>query len=451
MTAAIDPANLQRILSGLDGKPETMDPQSRQLAAVLAFGRRTNAQPPVSVLMQDAAALLAEMLQAELSGVARVIAGGTLMLTIFGPGVPDGPPASAPTHKGPLQPAASLAAYAMNTASPVVVGNLADEQRFTDLFLRKLSVASALCVPLHLGSQALGALGVYSKTLRPFTAVDVRFAETIAHLLASSLGRLRLEEELRQQRALADALLQAVDSPVLTLDADGLVLDMNPPCQQLTGRTTADARDKPFWSLFSVAEEADQVQRIVRTCLRERRACEFEAALLTRHGARKQVGWSLRAMEGGEGRSPAAVLVAVVRAEPAIDAPQPPPRNQTGQQPSAATAALPFQPLGAKAGKDLRASLRRSYQYRQKIAPLSGQRVPGQAEFFEVDCRDISASGIAFFMDAPPKFENLVVALGRPPVQSHFTARVVRVVPTTKDGRQVYLVGCRFTGRVLSK
>jgi PAS domain S-box-containing protein len=372
------------------------------------------------------------------------------MLTITGPGAPDGPPASTRTHKGPLHPAASLAAYAMNTASPVVVGDLADEKRFTDLFLRKLSVASALCVPLHLGSQAFGALGVYGKTPRQFTAVDVRFAETIAHLLASSLGRLRLEEDLRQQRALAAAVLLAVDSPVLTLDADGLVLDMNPPCQHLTGRTPTDARGKAFWSLFAVPEEVDLVERILRTSLRERNACEFEAALLTRHGTRGQVGWSLRAMEEGEGQSPAAVLVGTVRAEPALDASTPLPRNPAGQDTRAEAGAPPFQPLGAKVDKDLRASLRRSYEYRQRISPLSGQRIPAHEEFFEVECRDISAGGISFFMDAPPGFENLVVALGRPPVQSHFTARVMRVVPTIKEGRQVHLVGCRFTGRVLS-
>ena len=74
--------------------------------------------------------------------------------------------------------------------------------------------------------------------------------------------------------------------------------------------------------------------------------------------------------------------------------------------------------------------------------------MPSPRDFFEVDCRDISASGIAFVLDRSPSFESLVVALGRPPSVKHFTTRVVRVAQMEQDGRTRYLVGCRFLGRV---
>ena len=64
---------------------EQADLLGRTQAAVLAFGRRTNARPRLSVLMQDAAALVAETLDAELRGVAEVVADGTaLTLTVGG-------------------------------------------------------------------------------------------------------------------------------------------------------------------------------------------------------------------------------------------------------------------------------------------------------------------------------------------------------------------------------
>jgi hypothetical protein len=74
--------------------------------------------------------------------------------------------------------------------------------------------------------------------------------------------------------------------------------------------------------------------------------------------------------------------------------------------------------------------------------------MPLSKDFFEVRCANISSGGMAFYLDAPPHFDNLVVALGAAPNVAHFTACVVRVEETTLDGKAAYLVGCRFTGRV---
>ena len=84
-------------------------------------------------------------------------------------------------------------------ADPPVVANLelvcqwlksgaaAAEKRFTDLFLRKLGVRSALNVPLHLNTEACGVLGLYRKEHRPFTPDDLAKIEDIA----KSANRLR--------------------------------------------------------------------------------------------------------------------------------------------------------------------------------------------------------------------------------------------------------------------
>ena len=65
----------------------------------------------------------------------------------------------------------------------------------------------------------------------------------------------------------------------------------------------------------------------------------------------------------------------------------------------------PTQSLAARAepeGKELRASPRRSFQYRQMIAPVMGGGMPSRTDFFEVDCCDISAGGLSFFLDHVP-------------------------------------------------
>jgi hypothetical protein len=96
----------------------------------------------------------------------------------------------------------------------------------------------------------------------------------------------------------------------------------------------------------------------------------------------------------------------------------------------------------------MRRSPRREYHYRQSVAPIYGGCIPARKDFREIECRDISAGGIAFYMDLPPDFDSLVVALGREPDQSFFTAKVVRVEKTQRNGQGRYLLGCRFLGRV---
>lgn len=95
-----------------------------------------------------------------------------------------------------------------------------------------------------------------------------------------------------------------------------------------------------------------------------------------------------------------------------------------------------------------RRSPRHEYRFPQLIAPYEGEKLPERGDFYEVDCRDLSSGGIALYLSRPPMFETLVVALGRPPQLRYVTAKVARVEPIKEEGQDLYVVGCRFTGKV---
>lgn len=97
---------------------------------------------------------------------------------------------------------------------------------------------------------------------------------------------------------------------------------------------------------------------------------------------------------------------------------------------------------------DRRSSPRQAFRYRQRIAPRRDSCMPMPRDFIEVDCEDISTSGIAFYFHETPDFENLVITLGTGENVTHFTARVARIVECRHKGRPAFLVGCRFIGRV---
>lgn len=472
------------MLAGIEPRSEQVDPRARQQAAVLAFGSRTNARPQLSVLMQDAVVLVAEILQANLTGVGEVVADGrTLTLTIAAIGT-EGRPVDPVVHKSSLDAVDSMAAYALNAASPIVTSELAAEKRFTDVFLRRLRVVSAMTVPLHLGEEPFGSLGVYSRQQREFTQDDVHFAETIAHLLTSSVARVKAEEALQQQRAFTSTVLETVDSLVLVLNAESKLVRMNRACEATAGFSIGEVRDKPFCNVFVVPEEIEMFQGIFRSTVSDKLPCQFEGSLLTKDGNRRSISWSLKVI-CDEHESVQSIMLAGTDRTEQLDAQRE--LEHTRKVAAETTRSLgelrqeiaaqgyfgdrriasligipgeetsgaddgethqPFQPAGGSSGKDRRTSPRETYQYYQSIAPIHGGVIPSPNRFFAVACEDISAGGVAFCLDEAPDFEDLVVALGQSPALSYFTARIVRVVERVRDRKKVYLVGCRFTGRV---
>jgi len=83
------------------------------------------------------------------------------------------------------------------------------KKRFADAFLRQQRISTALVVPLPVDDKPFGTIGLFCRTPREFTLDDVRFGETIAHLLARRSGAPRAEEQCDWQ-GLTDAVLDSV-------------------------------------------------------------------------------------------------------------------------------------------------------------------------------------------------------------------------------------------------
>jgi len=390
--------------------------------------------------MQDAVALLAKIFGADLGGIGRVVDGGKELMQTVSATNHQGAAANRRVQQSILSPENSMAGYALDVASPLVASDLVDEQRFCDLFLRKLGVQSALTVPLHINAEPFGTLGIYCKRPRQFSSDDIGFAETIAHLVTASAGRIQAEEELREQREFASTMMELVDSMVLILDVEGRVTKMNPACRQVTGFAIEVVREKLFCDVFVVPEEIDNVHGVLRRAVRDREPIAIESQLLTKNGTKRRVSWSLK-VTCDEANNPQSIVLTGTElpGDAAWD-------GAAGKEPGEAR--RQFQPVDGPADDERRTSPRCTYRYSQSVAPMYDRVLPSPDEFFKVTCEDISAGGISFYLDQAPKFESLVVALGTPPKVTYFAADVVRIVEKELDGRKMHLVGCRFTGRI---
>ncbi len=407
------------------GEAQDLDPRARQHAALLAFGRRTNARPPSSVLVQDAVSLLVEILDTNLGGHSEVVADGGLILRAFALDE-NRRPLSCGSRELPLDPTRSMAGYVLHTATPVTSDCVSSERRFTDLFLREKGVVSGLSVPLPVDQTAYGTIEVYCTERRIFTQPDIRFAETIAHLLTASIGRMRAEEQLRCERMAASAVMETVQTVVIVLDDQGRIQNLNTVAEQTTGFAVEELRKRSFWGTLVPAEDMEAFQSALRE-LQAQHPAQLQAHLLTKENQKLQLHWNLRAVSRPNGTLQAVVLSGTM--------------NATNDM-------LPFSVQSPTKGPELRSSPRRTFTYRQLIAPMYTGVIPSRNKFFEVPCHDISAGGISFYLNSKPDFDTLLVALGKTPSLTYFTARVVRIVEEVIDGHVMQLVGCRFTGRV---
>lgn len=510
---------------------EQLDSRDKRQAAVLAFGRRANARPDLAVLMQDAAALCAEIVRADLSGIGEYDQQRRkLSLRV---GVTDIKGASRWLHYQDvgLRPAAdqlqeSMAAYAITVGSPVVSPDLQSESRFKDRFLCSLGIHSAVSVPLYLHTRPLGTLGVYSTSQRSFDEHDAQFLETIAHLLSSSIARVNAEEALARQMSRLDEILEQIDTLVFGLDDKGKIISVNRAAERSSGFSAKELCGRLVTSALALPLADEQLESYLRRAVVQAETIRFDSVLVTKDGTQRQIAWVLKSVgQQSNSLDPTVVLTgadrtaelqaqaeaAAARAaaqqsaeelrrlrqmlarsedaqlQEATDTLRAPPGGQAvpaqqwpagldavpGAESAERTAAAqleasvvralaeglgtdqsadqqPFRPQQSGAPHEKRSSPRRQFKYHQLIAPIYGEQLPSPKKFFAVACEDISAGGIAFYLDWVPDFHKLVVALGKPPTLAYFSAEVVRYSKKHFGEKTMYLVGCRFNQRIPS-
>lgn len=91
---------------------------------------------------------------------------------------------------------------------------------------------------------------------------------------------------------------------------------------------------------------------------------------------------------------------------------------------------------------------RRPFPTHQYVAPFLDNTLPALTEFYQVQCHDISPTGFSYLLAKPAEHQSIVVALGSPPNVTYLTARVMHSTMTHSGNKPMFLIGCRFTGRI---
>jgi PAS domain S-box-containing protein len=172
--------------------------RARQQAAVAALGQRALAGIDLSLVLDQAVALVSHTLDTPLSGLFELDAESDILTLRTGAGWPDGVartaqiPASRGSHAGLL----------LLSGRPLIVENLLQDDRVgADRLLVEHGVTSLVAVVVHGARHPFGMLAAYATAPREFSRDDVHFLQAVANVIGESIDRRRAADEQRRLEA----------------------------------------------------------------------------------------------------------------------------------------------------------------------------------------------------------------------------------------------------------
>jgi diguanylate cyclase (GGDEF)-like protein/PAS domain S-box-containing protein len=176
--------------------------RTAQHAAVARLGANALEGMEVGQLCDEAAALVAEALDVELTEVLERDKDQESLILRAGVGWRRGVVRSAPVPIGSRY----YAGFTWGSLGHTVVRNFAKESRFQPTtLLQDHGVVSGASVIIGRRGHPFGLLGAFSRTERDFEIEDIDFLKAVANVIANAIERKRSEDEIRHQ-ALHDPL-----------------------------------------------------------------------------------------------------------------------------------------------------------------------------------------------------------------------------------------------------
>jgi PAS domain S-box-containing protein len=110
-----------------------------------------------------------------------------------------------------------------------------------------------------------------------------------AHSLISR--RRRIEVALRKEHNFVTSILDTIGALVIILDREGRITGFNRACEQTTGYTFSEVKDRHFWDIFLVDEEMETVKAVFKE-LNSGTPSKFENQWKKKDGGLCLIEWS---------------------------------------------------------------------------------------------------------------------------------------------------------------
>jgi PAS domain S-box-containing protein len=104
------------------------------------------------------------------------------------------------------------------------------------------------------------------------------------------------EDALRKERDLFSAVIDTAAVLVVVLNPQGQTVRFNRACERVTGYKFDEVKDKPFWDVFLIPEEAEAVKEVFGRLRAGQFPNEHENHWVTKDGRHRLIAWSNTAL-----------------------------------------------------------------------------------------------------------------------------------------------------------
>ena len=159
-----------------------------------------------------------------------------------------------------LAPGRGVAGWVVQTGEPAVVPDAHADPRFyrgidekTGLFTHAL-----LAVPIKTEGHMLGVIEALNPAAGEFDDDAQRLLLAVASLAATAIRNAELYERVRQAERRYESLFSESTDPIIVLDLDGRILDLNQQVIELLGFSREQMSGADFWDVLGIPQEECQ-------------------------------------------------------------------------------------------------------------------------------------------------------------------------------------------------
>ena len=113
--------------------------------------------------------------------------------------------------------------------------------------------------------------------------------------------RKRMKDAIQDEKRFVSTILETVGALIVVLDTEGRIVRFNQACEQITGYSFAEARDRHVWEFLLVPDEIEQVIAIFDNLRLTRFPNRHENYWVTKSGERRLIAWSNTVLQDSEG------------------------------------------------------------------------------------------------------------------------------------------------------